>query len=444
MHHSLIAHLAQLAQHQCLPGLNKPHLCFDDIAPIMHQLAHHPEVSSQLVGHSFNGTPIYRLSVGHGPLVVLGWTQMHGNEPTATAAVLDWLSLLVDQPEFSPAEAWQHQCTIHMIVMLNPDGARLQRRENAQGIDINRDASVLQSPEGALLMRQVEQLKPLVAFNLHDQNPYYAAGPAGAKPSTLAFLAPPFDAPETIDTRRKRAMQLIAAMYQGLRAVSEVGLARYIEGYSPRCFGDNIAAHCSTILIESGACLNDPNRQQARSLNVVALQLALTHLLHNTLDDFALTDYLAIPENKEDGYCDIVLRHVCQQREQQRFFTDIAINHSAEAPYALITAIGDLQPQQGFIEIDCDGLTLLPAKGVRVAPGTKLTEEIALNWLKAGYNHISQCEDSLTQEANKIGLKVQNSPQLYPFKGDTAALILARNGKPEIAIIGARVWTLKD
>ena len=119
-------------------GLNKPHLCFDDIAPIMHQLAHHPEVSSQLVGHSFNGTPIYRLSVGHGPLVVLGWTQMHGDEPTATAAVLDWLSLLVDQPEFSPAEAWQHQCTIHTLSKHKKCGGGCEERTGRRGTNYGR------------------------------------------------------------------------------------------------------------------------------------------------------------------------------------------------------------------------------------------------------------------------------------------------------------------
>ena len=35
-----------------------------------------------------------------------------------------------------------------MVPMLNPDGAERFQRRNAQGIDINRDALLLQSPEG--------------------------------------------------------------------------------------------------------------------------------------------------------------------------------------------------------------------------------------------------------------------------------------------------------
>ncbi|MFT6735369.1 MAG: murein tripeptide amidase MpaA [Polaribacter sp.] len=60
--------------------------------------------------------------------------------------------------------------------MLNPDGAELEPRVNAPGIDINRDAKALQSPEGRLLLSLAEQINPQFGFNLHSQNRYYAVG----------------------------------------------------------------------------------------------------------------------------------------------------------------------------------------------------------------------------------------------------------------------------
>ena len=47
--------------------------------------------SLQTIGKSVNCLPIYGLKVGNGPIRVLLWSQMHGNESTATRAVLDIL-----------------------------------------------------------------------------------------------------------------------------------------------------------------------------------------------------------------------------------------------------------------------------------------------------------------------------------------------------------------
>jgi hypothetical protein len=41
------------------------------------------------VGKSVLGQPVYQFSIGNGPVNVLAWSQMHGNESTATLAMLD-------------------------------------------------------------------------------------------------------------------------------------------------------------------------------------------------------------------------------------------------------------------------------------------------------------------------------------------------------------------
>ena len=48
--------------------------------------------------------------------------------------------------------------------MLNPDGAEKFTRENAQQIDINRDAVAQQTPEGKLLYELKNKINPHFVF----------------------------------------------------------------------------------------------------------------------------------------------------------------------------------------------------------------------------------------------------------------------------------------
>ena len=72
---------------------------------------------------------------------------MHGNEPTATQAIFDILNFF-NSPDFNAEKtAILSNLTVHFLPMLNPDGAELFQRRNLLGVDINRDALRLQSPE---------------------------------------------------------------------------------------------------------------------------------------------------------------------------------------------------------------------------------------------------------------------------------------------------------
>ena len=48
----------------------------------------------QTVGYSHEKRPILSLDLGSGPLKVLAWSQMHGNETTTTKALLDVIDYL--------------------------------------------------------------------------------------------------------------------------------------------------------------------------------------------------------------------------------------------------------------------------------------------------------------------------------------------------------------
>ena len=85
---------------------------------------------------------------------------MHGDEPTHTAVLLDLANYLLQRPAAPDAVDILSNCTLHFIPMLNPDGAEAVKRYNAQGIDINRDARRLSTPEGRALRKAVETIKP--------------------------------------------------------------------------------------------------------------------------------------------------------------------------------------------------------------------------------------------------------------------------------------------
>lgn len=381
------------------PELNKSHLLFSDIKPVIEKLTDNSDVTLTILGESCCKRPIQRLTLGSGPLTVLAWTQMHGDEPTATAAVLDWVQLLLSKPLDSFPDDWRSLATIHIIPMLNPDGAERNTRVNEQGIDINRDARQLQTPEGKILWDQVNQLKPDLAFNLHDQNPYYSAGDTHY-PATMAFLAPAFHPDKHVDAPRLRAKQLIACMAETLGYWLPHHIGRYDDTYSARSFGDNIAATgASTILIESGAYPNDPNRQIARKMNVIALHSALESLLNNRYLQKSLADYYRIPDNVEDGLTDIKFLQVTQSCGQHTYQADISLRFNKQGQ-ASINHIGDLSTQHAFKLVAANLLQILPLQGKQIAGPVYLNETSYREILKDGYSYFVGYPELIINQTN--------------------------------------------
>ena len=115
------------------------------------------------IGKSVNKLPIYYLKLGNGPIKILVWSQMHGNETTSTRALLDLITFLNMY-----GSNYLKKISLHVIPILNPDGALNYTRTNFNGIDLNRDALVLSQPESILLNKMYNSIKPHFCFNLHD------------------------------------------------------------------------------------------------------------------------------------------------------------------------------------------------------------------------------------------------------------------------------------
>ncbi|WP_273566708.1 DUF2817 domain-containing protein [Maribacter halichondriae] len=95
------------------------------------------------------------------------------------------------------------QCSLVILPMLNPDGAEVYTRVNANNVDLNRDAQERTQPESRILRQVFEEFRPEYCFNLHDQRTIYNVGDTN-KPATVSFLSPAFDIERSISVSRKK------------------------------------------------------------------------------------------------------------------------------------------------------------------------------------------------------------------------------------------------
>lgn len=230
----------------------------------------------ETIGHSAEGRPLRHIRWGQGPVHVLMWSQMHGDESTATMALADLIAWLGDGDDGDGSKAHlARTLTLHLVPILNPDGAARFQRHNAQGIDLNRDAAALVSPEARALKALRDRLRPDFGFNLHDQRPGYRVGDSDRQ-TAIALLAPPADAAASLTPARVRAIGVAARIAEVLAPWLPGRLARWDETFNPRAFGDLMQQWgTSTVLVEAGGIEGDPQKQQLRRYTFMALLAGL-------------------------------------------------------------------------------------------------------------------------------------------------------------------------
>ncbi|MEZ0486984.1 M14 family zinc carboxypeptidase [Fibrella aquatica] len=328
-------------------------------------------LSVSQIGTSLEKRSIHQVKAGTGSIPVLLWSQMHGDEATATMALFDIFRFLqASNDGFDEMrQTILSQTSLYFVPMLNPDGAQRFQRRTSANIDMNRDALQLQSPESVLLKGLQQTLKPLVGFNLHDQNPRYSVGRSG-KQAVVSFLATAYDPARSINEVRKRSMQLIVGMNRVLQQFIPGQVARYDDEFEPRAFGDNIQKWGTTlVLIESGGQVGDAEKMSIRRLNFVAILSALHAIATESYASEQITEYQSIPENSRTLF-DLLIRNATIVRNGKLATVDLGINHyevntdSARsfAYRSLIEDMGDLSTFHGLAELDATGLTLVPAR----------------------------------------------------------------------------------
>lgn len=319
--------------------------------------------SSELIGESFKKRKIKLIRYGKGETKILMWSQMHGDESTASLALLDFINFLMKEKNNSKYLA--NKISLYIIPILNPDGTHSFERRNYQEIDINRDALRLQTPEGRILKSIRDSLQPDFAFNLHDQYSNNSVGKTG-RPAAIALLAPAFDYEKSINEVRKKSLQLCVEIKETIEQFYPGVVARYDDEFEPRAFGDNFQKWgSSTILIESGGYFNDFEKQEIRKMNFIAFVKSLYSIADKNYEHFRAGKFFDIPEN-ERTFFDLLIKNVIVTKDSVDYLVDIGISYTEKFDSLRnryirnynVVDIGDLSTFFAFDTLDAKGLKI--------------------------------------------------------------------------------------
>ncbi|MBC3764847.1 M14 family zinc carboxypeptidase [Neptunicella marina] len=415
-------------------GLDKMQIKPADIQSHLQHLKSYPWLTSEVAGQSVEKRNIHLIHAGQGPVKVFMWSQMHGNESTATAALFDFLQLIDQHPQWR--SSWQDKISLFIMPMVNPDGANASRRYNAQDIDINRDAARLQTPEGQLLMKTAQQIQPDFGFNLHDQNRYYAVGQSD-KPATISVLAPAFNVAKDINLKRRQAMQLISQLVFDVPHNLGGFIGRYNDTFEPRAFGDNFSKMgIRTILIESGGYPDDNNRQVARLANLKMYVYAINSIAQQQYLTTDYTKYDTIPFNRSNGFVDMKVNKVRVESAGQSYVTDIAIKTQPHFKGGHVVEVGDSSTTRAYTDVDATNWLYVGCKRLESAKQPQeLTYTKYMAFLKQG---ICLFDDD-KKLTNSSGLPVffaDKANTTIPQRGMPAAFILKNKQGENKAILG--------
>lgn len=333
------------------------------------------------VGVSNASREIYQVEWGKGPLKVFMWSQMHGDEPTATSALIDMFAYLQKHRDKDWVKKISETMTIRGVPMLNPDGQELYQRRNLQGIDINRDALDLKTPEARLLKQLRDDWNPAIGFNLHNQQALTTVGRT-PKQASISFLVVYGDEAKTTNFGQERNQRIASAMVTALQKFIPGHIARYSDEWTPTAFGDNFSAWGTpTILIETGA-LYGKDETYLVKMNFIALMTALQSIATDSEKTQDPNIYVNLPENGSGGLVNFVFRRANIVLKEQMLATDSspvptpsfklstadisAVVERRRASFVApvrIRGVGDLANLRGLEEYDASGFNVIQRFG---------------------------------------------------------------------------------
>lgn len=334
------------------------YLTLESIEPILKRINTDNQLS--IVGKSVQGRPIYKYVIGTGKTKIYLWSQMHGNESTTTKTLFDFLNVLYNGSDL--AKDLLANFTFCCLPMLNPDGATLYTRANANEIDLNRDSQNLTQPESKVLRAVFEEFKPDFCYNLHDQRTIFGVSDTG-KPATVSFLAPSYNEEREINDSRQKAINLIAGMNEVLQEFIPGQVGRFDDSFNINCIGDTFQyMGVPTILFEAGHFPEDYQRELTRKYVFMSLVSSFKILNENVIETNRTNEYLNIPQNKVVFY-DFIYKNIKINYDGNEKITNFAAQYKEELVdgnisfNAYIAKVDDLEDFFGHEVFDAQGAT---------------------------------------------------------------------------------------
>lgn len=423
-----------------------------DIVPLINKHKENPLFEISTAGISPEGREIYLISAGKGKTRIFMWSQMHGDEPTATMAIFDMLNFLSANDHLNDyRQKILENATIYLMPMVNPDGAELFKRRNSFDIDINRDASRNTTPEARTLKDIFVYLKADFGFNLHDQSIYTAAGRT-YRSAAISFLAPAINYEKNVDSVRLNAMHLIAELYSMLQDYIPGHIGRYDDGYEPRAFGDNFQKMgTSTILVETGGWKDDPEKQFLRKINFILLSSAISSIADQSYKNADVNIYEQIPFN-EDVLKDLLLRNMTYEKNGVKVKIDISAdriekNIDGKILYnSVIDDAGDLSTLYGYEEYDLSDYEIHPGKifNSKKSPAA-LKNDFISSLLAQGYTDIFY-EGKAKNEEYHFPLNITHDKDRKNeiSIGSNASFYLSKDNKIKLVFVNGFMYDVEN
>lgn len=437
------------------PTITKRRIKHQEIQPLIQKMEQVPGFEVREVGKSIQGRSLSLISVGTGPIDVFLWSQMHGDESTATMAIMDIFNFLGGDAFQKEKNALLKNVRLHFLPMLNPDGADAFKRRNALGIDINRDALRLQSPEGRTLKAVRDSLDADFGFNLHDQSRYYNAYRT-EKTATISYLAPAYNYEKSINEVRSNAMKVIVMMNRIIQKYAPGQVGSYNDAFEPRAFGDNLQKWgTSTILIESGGYPGDREKQEIRKLNYVSILSAIFSIGDGSYKNAPLSEYKKIPGNDRKLF-DMKIEKVNYPLYGKYYQLDLGINYyEVELPGTTefylrggVTDQGDLSNFYGYQKLDASSYKMqFGAIYSKTFPNMKALEGVDFQQLLAqGYTHVKVADLGDTPWSTDYPIIiVDTNYRLAPQEPGVipSTFLLKKDEKIDYALINGFLYNLK-
>ena len=356
----------QLATEYLEPKLKGKYIHLDVIFPLLESFKNVFEITE--IGKSVQQRSIYQVQIWTGKTKILMWSQMHGNEPTTTKGLFDFFNFLSKDSEL--AQQIKNKYTLLCIPMLNPDGALAYTRENANSVDLNRDAYLASQPEMKLLRILYEEFKPDYCYNLHDQRTIF--GTEGFNlPATMSFLAPAFNNDRDYNEVRMKAIVIINKMNRALQEYIPYQIGRFDDSYNVNCTGDYFTTqNTPTILFEAGHFQMDYGRDESRKYVFISLLSSLLDNYENVIVDNELDNYLRIPQNNK-RFFDFIYKNVKIIDNSVEKIINFAAQYvevleNNEIYFkAKISKVSDLEEYSGHTEYDCESM-LFSENGINI------------------------------------------------------------------------------